>query len=318
MHRRRIRNLRAGLTLIELLVVLAVVALMVLLVGKMVADAKETVGFSQALIKANAQARAAAEIVRDGLQSATKDGYLAIVIRRETHTINGKSVTKDFPYLVFSGVSTFRSKCGTFEGRNVVRTNGARVEYGLGLECDRDSGQPRGMMLFRRAILHLTNNQYLPGMWVVKDVDVFSISEHFADLHSAHRTITNRLFNNSIKTHRVYLPVTDMYDIQDDEPHVYMIGDVTDLKIEWGRATDTGRMVWYGKDDPRDAGWANKNKTSQDTSPTEDWPEFTNGGAYCALWTRRNMNNWPDAIRFELTIGDDPSRTYEMIMSIPR
>ena len=375
--RRAPRPPRTGLTLIELMIVLAILAIMVLAVSTMLASARQTVKNSQTLIKANAQARAVAAVLRADIQALCKDGFLAITWRRATFSMEkrahqtGKEVTVTLPHLIFTSVGSFRSKLDPY-----LVGSAARVEYGLGYDVDDldtdnwGDDYVRELMLYRRAILQAagsSESEY--DGWSVYDKDRWFMAQYNQNLPEAReKVIAKRIFRGWTVTNQrepaildapdITLPILCHYDYVfvsasgrsfANHPWAYVIGNVTDMNIEWtdgSRESDGSGLRWFGGYDPdtgewaaRDASWRAKNAAYQDENLNEDAPEFAGSysGAwrnydadrkglgyysqedmYCAMWTTRKRDKWPRAIKITLTIGEDPSRTYEIIIDIPR
>ncbi len=322
-----------GLTLIELIVVLAIVAMMVLASTKMLADAQEAVRISQSTIKCNAKARAASGRLRDDLRSLARDGFLAITYRQATYrTVDNVVHTKVFPHLVLMTVGTHQSLTGN------SKANASRIEYGIGYEIDNNDTTNsaddvvRHLILYRRAVLH--------DPYGGQDQEQWALAEYGENIHRMRWIIARRLFKGLervsenynrygaedpvIRAPAIELPVMSIYDIRlRDDVWSYMIGPVPEMKIQWGRRDASGqRILWYDKDTPFDPQWSSKNSDYQDLNKAEDAPEFIDSqfgtDMYCALWTPRKMDNWPDAIRIELHVGKDPTQTYEIILNVAK
>ena len=296
-HRGR-AGAEGGMTLMELMVSLAILAIMILMANSLLVRSRRTVRLAQDTIKANANVRAATDRLRADLASATNEGFLAIVYYPD-----------DTPHLIFTTVSTYRSVL------DPLSANACTIDIGLTNDADQ--------VLWRRARLH---DATTPGM--ANDHVNWALVGYRMNLLQPRTVIQNILSPAApipmelTKPPTMTLPVMNLQDAAGIWP--YMIADVQELKIQWtdGTKNADGRLVWYDRDNPKRGDWPTRDANSQDASLNENAPEYNFSGAnvnpqvYCALWTFRKKDNWPKAIRFELSLGD-PARLYEVVVRLP-
>lgn len=210
---------RSGLTLTELIVSAAILVMMLAIVNGMLASSRRTIRQAQTTIRVNADMRAAVDRIRKDLARITKDGFLGI-----SEDVN------DSMHVVFTAVGVFRSICDD------TVANAAWIDYGVTKDDNK--------ILWRRAILLDPNDATTND----KDDHVKgSLSEAYSG------TIMPRQYFGSIlawATERFYspkfnLPAAKLSDLDGLWP--YLIGNVTDLKIQWSNGT---------LEDPSDAGSA--------------------------------------------------------------
>lgn len=310
------------MTLMELMVSLAILSIMILMANSLLVRSRRTIRLAQDVIKANADARAVIDRLRADIPSVTKEGFLLIGTRRILYRTDpadpATQSMEELPYLFFTTVSTYRSV------RDPVSANAATIDYGHGAQ---DPGTPADPVddfcipvLCRRARLHDL------GGSTTGDQLGSALVEYRADLHNPRVSIHNRILASTPpeppRAHPplLTLPANSLAAVTNLWP--YMIGELRDLKIQWTDGTKgaDGRLLWYGKDAPRSAGWEDRGADSQDTNPTVG-PEYNlsfgtaNPELYGALWTFKKTDNWPKAIRFELYLGD-PLRYYEVVVSL--
>lgn len=310
------------MTLMELMVSLAILSIMILMANSLLVRSRRTIRLAQDVIKANADARAVIDRLRADIPSATKEGFLLIGTRRILYRRDpaDPQTTEELPYLFFTTVSTYRSV------RDDVFANAATIDYGHGAQ---DPGTPADPLddfcipvLCRRARMH----DPPPTGTTANDHLASALVEYRADLQNPRVSIHNRILASTPpeppRAHPplLTLPVDSLAAAQGLWP--YMIGELRDLKIQWTDGTKgaDGRLIWYGKDNPRSPSWNTLGPDAQDTNPAVG-PEYNASGAnqnpqlYGALWTFKKTDNWPKAIRFELHLGDPP-RYYEVVVSL--
>jgi len=294
---------RSGLTLTELIVSAAILVMMLAIVNGMLASSRRTIRQAQTIIRVNADMRAAVDRIRKDLARITKDGFLGI-----SEDINQSM------HITFTAVGVFRSMCDD------TVANAARIDYGV--TTDAQGNTPN--ILWRRAILMDPDDATTDD----KDDHVKgSLSEQYA------MTIMPRQYAGSILAWtsepfyapKFILPAAKLSDLDGLWP--YLIGNVTDLKIQWSNGTledpnDPGSaLVWHDKSKPHeDPGWTTRILIDQDfREPNADIPEFqvpgTKGPRYNALWTYGKKDNWPTAVRMQLKIEDQP---FEIIVALPK
>ena len=278
----------------------AILVMMLAIVNGMLASSRRAIRHAQTIIRVNADMRAAVDRIRKDLARITKDGFLGI-----SEDLNGSM------HITFTATGVFRSMCD-----NMV-ANAARIDFGVTEDDNK--------ILWRRAILMDPNDTTTDD----KDDHVKgSLSEQYA------MTIMPRQYAGSVlawTSERFYfpkfnLPAAKLSDLDNLWP--YLIGNVTDLKIQWSNGTleDPGdpssALVWHDKSKPyqdQPPDWTTRILIDQDfREPNLDIPEFqvpgTKGPRYNALWTYAKKDNWPTAVRMQLKIEGQP---FEIIVALP-
>lgn len=321
------------MTLIELLVSTAILAMMILIVNSLLVDSSHTIKVAQATIRANASARALADIMRRDLEKLDPDGFLAITYPANTQC-----------HVIFTTAGNYHSLC-----RSDARANGARVDFGLTydpLEAD-DGGTPGDLsddlwyrILYRRAILHDPADPDQPTAVADQDHQRLANTYYQFDPHSPADDLASWLFRFTYGTYDFTLhpngstafpvmtcsdrpqfsfPVMRLADLNALWP--YVLRDVTEFKVQWthGDRNDDDAIVWHDSDTPQNDSWPTVLPADIQANPECIEFNLTQGGSfnrYCAMWSFWNKGNWPKALRLQFQVGKPP-RPYEVIVDLP-
>jgi type II secretory pathway pseudopilin PulG len=138
------------MTLTEMLVASAVLSMMILMVGNLLAQSRQTVKASQVAIRANAEFRAFADQFRNDMAHVSADGFLGIMYTPDTKP--GATVIPGQPRLVFTAVGNYASLYDPG-----LSANAARIDYGMTYTTSTNASGPITRLdpkiFWRRAIL---------------------------------------------------------------------------------------------------------------------------------------------------------------------
>ena len=351
------RGRQFGFTLIELMVSVAILAIMILIVNEVLANATRTVRIAQDRIRCNANARAIAERLRNDLACVTQEGYLAIVSSTSTsgQIISGGGGTwPPGDNLSFLTVEPFESRmyCDGEEFANAqLIVYGTSFTYYIAPPWV--TTQTGEVCLFRNPRGIGTAPGYAG--------DGLYYNYYFADLgltylRSLGRAVARyggpalsllKSFDHGMTCaamivppgcpeggRAMFIPASGTGDANYLWP--YLAPDCSQFTVEWTDGqTDpvTGAMRWYGSANPRDnPAWKGRDYAYQAFNPTQDAPEFKLNGpagtnAYCALWLDPKRNNWPKALRIRYTLlagrvagnpGTGYPMAYEVVMDLAK
>ena len=331
---------RTGLTLTEMLVSTAVLAMIILIANDLMTQSRRTIRQAQTTIRANANARAVADRLRQDLPTLDKDGFLIILL----------DLDKSW-HVIFTSAGNFQSMVLPDK-----RSNAARVSFGAGFETDEDGRAKKKTkegkkypfrILARRAILND------PTLGTGVDYESLAASYYryipqmmaFGFLMTSNEWLYDtNLVPNAKFSHTAYpggaavfddmvvrdkplfdFPIEQLDQLKDLWP--YMISEVSDMIVQWTdgqtyKQTDPevvddpdllGTLKWYWFDSKKQRGardplFYTKGCMQMDMVVPfrgEDWPEFRppNSQLYCAFWTCRKPDTWPRALRIQFKVG---------------
>ncbi|MFB3890427.1 MAG: type II secretion system protein J [Phycisphaerae bacterium] len=282
---------RSGLTLMELMVAVALLSIMIMTFGMVMAESRKVVGGTEEMLRANSSAIALSQTLRTDIRCATMNGFLCIATDGA-----GKPVL----LLSTAGLSSTMTNAAPAAGQ--ATANATISAYGL----------------------TSTNILWHAG-WLLR-YDVGSadpLSDYFQkmDLADIQADMTgagnNRAYIlqlvQTILTNPSYAPASlntspgDLGSIK--LLWKYLASNCTGLSITWtdGTTDGAGKLMWYGND------------TVRKGDPNIEPPGGI-GGRYCALWNRDNQCNWPQAIKFSFTLTDPKLGTipFEVICPVAR
>ena len=275
-HAVRHRSRRA-FTILELLVAVTILLIMISIVGMILSSSRKLAKTAQGKMRANAAAAAIAEVLRDDVRRVTKNGFLCV------------TDWKGRPRLLLTAAGHAQSLTVSDGG------TGEFLCYGID-DNQADSASKTNDILFRVGLI-LNDSPKLPTAgtdilnWDLSDLQMLP----WEDVNSAINTVLL-----SSKTDALRVPPLTLAEVS--ELWKVVTTHCSNLSILWtdGEPDANGNLQWYGPapGSPKDSNWSTRNVYSNKT-------EFNDGsGAYRALWTQRNQNNWPLAIKVRFQLRD--------------
>jgi hypothetical protein len=306
-HGRRARS--AGLTLVELLVAAIIIVVVVLVVGRILTTAQAVVNGSEAIIRANNQAAAFKQIVRQDISRITRQGFLCIaVVQGEDHF--------DHPMLIASSDGPTPSLTGGNPGNGAI--------FAIGQCVEGNSPTTKSLIFHHARVLNGINGTGADRCEFVFDLaDVtttprctgtFNINYMIGQLvDSARPTASDPYLPRKLyvpaknpsdisklwKTLAVYVPTTNNNNT-----------NAPNLRIAWtdgSQNLNSNVYNWYGFDDcwVNNNAWvikANSKKTLDNDATKTEFLDSNN--KYRALFTKDNLSEWPVLIRIRFTLKD--------------
>ena len=268
-HAVRHRSRRA-FTILELLVAVTILLIMISIVGMILSSSRKLAKTAQGKMRANAAAAAIAEVLRDDVRRVTKNGFLCVT------EWGGR------PRLLLTAAGHAQSLTVSDGG------TGEFLCYGID-DNQADPASTTNDILFR--VGWILNESAIGSdilNWDLSDLQMLPR----ADVNGA----VNELLSNS-KTDALRIPPLTLTEV--GELWKVVATHCSNVSILWTDGTlDGGNLRWYGSGSPKDSNWSTRNVYSNKT-------EFNDGsGAYRALWTQRNQNNWPLAIKVRFQLRD--------------
>ncbi len=311
------RPRRRGFTIIELLVTVAALAVMLVAFGRILSECKAVVHGSERMMRTLHRVSSVSSMIRSDLQRMSRDGFLAITMG---------SIQDAHPGLIFTTAGPTRSIIGSVEGR------GSIVAYSLAEHLDADRGRE---ILWRPEWVFFYSGSYAAGS--PPDVAAFMFSgaggkyDQLESYKVAARGTVEGVAEHIIGTENAgagfRLPPRTKSEA--DALWSAVIQDMEFFSVMWTDCeldSDTNGFAWYGwealphTDDDGDG--VPDTYIYQSTAKGSGGAEYGGGGGYAALWTGRNPNNWPKAIKVTYKINDEdlpPGLTgvYEVLCEIP-
>jgi len=262
---------RRAFTILELLVAVTILLMMISMVGMILSSSRELAKTAQGKMRANAAAAAIAEVLRDDVRRGTKNGFLCV------------TEWKGRVRLVATAAGHAQSL--------TVKDGGTGELICYGIDDNRaDPASTTNDILFRVGWI-LNESASGPDIWNLDLSDLQLLP--WADVNSA----INAVLSGS-KTDTLRVPPLTLADV--GELWKVVATHCSNVSILWtdGTLDARGNLEWYGPGSPKDSKWSSRNVYSNKT-------EFNAGaGAYRALWTQRNQNNWPLAIKVRFQLRD--------------
>ena len=275
-----------GLTLIELMVSMAIIVIIVLAVGQIMSSAQKIVSVGQASMRANSKVGALKTAIRDDLRRASKMGFLYIDCPDGVHA-----------RLAFVTAGPSESIVGGGTGNGAVVLY-APIDYDL-----KSSDDPKARVLSRIAYALNNANQgfrdnstpnnltnLFKKDWDYGLGDLAHVQTDFGSQIANAAWLVDKMTNGngdnvtkgySTDKMNVYQADLGLADITNDSWKVMTAG-VTKVTVEWTTGPGGGDLIW---------------------SSTPN------------CWTNANPNDWPKAIRYTITMEDDP-QPYEVICPV--
>lgn len=316
------RPTRAGLTLIELLVSVGILVIMLLAFGVILTGSQEVVARSQATMRSNSAAAAIADVIRNDLRQATKNGFLCIM--QDPADPNGNPILT----VMTAGVSE--------SGINEVVGTARLVSYGI---CD-NQADPNEQILWRKGwVLAIDPNNPDPNNprddVIPSDYAVFQQLPRYIPLPPPPWSLDSVITTYISRPEDITIPPQQLSDI--DTLWQCLAVRCSELSIMWTDGepkAGENNVPWYGlahdgtstqvlaKDD---LGWAGNDPNDVQIIEYDSDPDpAPENKLYRALWTHHNQNNWPAAIKIRFTITDDAlpeefrGQAYEVICPVGR
>jgi len=259
---------RRAFTILELLVAVTILLMMISMVGMILSSSRKLTKTAQGKMRANAAAAAIAEVLRDDVRRITKNGFLCIT--------------------EWEGQARLVATAAGHAQSLTVKDGGTGELVCYGIDDNRaDPNSKTNDILFRVGwILNESASGSDILNWDLSDLQMLP----WPEVNNGINTVLSRS-----KTDALRVPPLTLAEV--GELWKVVATHCSDVSIRWTDGTlDGGNLRWYGPGSPKDSNWSSRNVYSNKT-------EFNAGsGAYRALWTQRNQNNWPLAIkvRFEL------------------
>ncbi|HPS52292.1 MAG TPA: prepilin-type N-terminal cleavage/methylation domain-containing protein [Phycisphaerae bacterium] len=247
---------RRGMTMIELLVAVSVLAILIMIFGRILSQSQRVVTGSQKIMKFNASGTAAATILRKDIGQTTSAGFIYII--NNYITVDGNTWPRATMYM---GVT------GNFTSWNSSSTTSSEAIITLGL-CNQNGLTSNSLpkMLWRNCTL-LTSNSSDPSSITSSSQDTLKYS--LADTENVGSTsLTKRAFllsnawlgssglpgnsnwSPAASTDGLTLPPSTIDDV--NMIWKYLISNVNKLSIMWTKGdyttTNPKKLIWYGMD----------------------------------------------------------------------
>ncbi len=311
--RRSDRPAGKAFTLTELIVSVAVLAIVMMIVSRIMSDTQKVVTGSQTMLRVNGRATAIGQIVQQDLAGVSGNGLLCITVGRDGE-----------PMLILATAGPAHSLAHV-GGANRAG-NGRLIAYGI---CE-DEQEPR--VLWR-------------GGWVMTGQVASPMSDllgiQFAEIQSMSRASLSDMLtelivdpndNDPFRPDRLPERPVNLSELQ--ELWKFLAGRCENLSIMWTDGTRNGsnEIQWYGLQSgggvrQKTGGWGGReaSDTDGDGLPYTEFNANPGGDrVYRALWSHHNPNDWPQAIRLRFTLSDpsddedeDPT-WYEFVAPVPK
>jgi prepilin-type N-terminal cleavage/methylation domain-containing protein len=312
-----------GFTLIELLVSVVIMVAMMVGFGIILTYVQKTVSTTQNQTRSNQVVQAIAANLRRDFSQLSKNGFLCIT----------QASQNDPPILIFSKIGIVQSKLSSDRG------TGAVVSFGQATDG--------GPVLYQPWVL--CQNFTAPkaaDIWAA-DFSAFQVMGRI-DMNTQLNSLAAVLASTTVT-----IPVQNMNDVQNTWQVIAEKAE--SLSIQWtdGSMNNNGTtgvgeedddfLNWYDISSPRCINnsntspalesWELYDYASENVASTEPvFPpnpnprsvriEYSENGAYRALWTHQNQNNWPRAVKIRFNLMDDTVEAeakaipYEIIISV--
>jgi prepilin-type N-terminal cleavage/methylation domain-containing protein len=273
-----------GFTLVEVLVGLALLAGIALIVSQILSQGQKVVTISEERIRQNAAASALAGEIRGHLRKATRTGMFGIAWDNGNH-----------PRMVF----TTAGPASSVTDDSLVKTTSSVVV--LGLANNAAAADPNKHLLWMpQYVLGPVNKTAQNDVW---NRDLAAFQSFTPTAHDANM-LTWALAQSP--------PLSVPCDTLAQAMALWQVPaiNITRLSVQWtdGSAQD-GNLAWFGYGIDGDLRSKDATATWQGriAAPTASPypPEYKSGAQYRVLWTNRNQNNWPKAIRVRFRIASD-------------
>ncbi len=309
------------MTMIELLVAVSIMVVMMLAFSQILQQSRKVVSNSQLTMRYNSAATAILHTIRSDVAKATRQGMLSIT----------QTAVDEPPVLLLTAAGVTPSKTVAVIG------SGAFATYGM-CENKATAAVAKDIFFCQRWVLNDTASP--SGDVLQMDLAEAQIMDRLAMNDEIVGTVSDNLTllgmtPDEIPANEISIPPTDIGQVQ--ALWQVLSIDCRALSIMWtDGTTGASGLNWYGIDYTMDDNgtpddYTDDNPNYSVTEQGTDWSagtpfatnptqiEFDAAGAYRALWTHHNQNNWPLAIkiRFELLDTRDADKprpkTYEVI-----
>ena len=311
------------MTMIELLVAVSIMVVMMLAFSQILQQSRKVVSNSQLTMRYNSAATAIFHTIRSDIAKATRQGLLSLT----------QTAVDEPPVLLLTAAGVTPSKTVAVIG------SGAFATYGM-CENKATAAVAKDIFFCQRWVLNDTASP--SGDVLQMDLAEAQIMDRLAMNDEIVGTVSDNLTllgmtPDEIPANEISIPPTDIGQVQ--ALWQVLSIDCRALSIMWtDGTTGASGLNWYGIDYTMDQpgpdgilGNADDKPSYNVTEQGTGWAgtpfapatptqiEFDAAGAYRALWTHHNQNNWPLAIkiRFELLDTRDADKprpkTYEVI-----
>jgi prepilin-type N-terminal cleavage/methylation domain-containing protein len=320
------RSKTKAFTLLELLVTIALLGMMVGIVSNVLTQSSKLVTISETRIRQNNAAYSLAQVFRDFLRKASKNGLLCI-----TDTNSGDTR----PRLILTTVGPTPCMTGTGKG------NAAFTILGL-VNNNASFSDANAQLLWMPTYVLNTPGQPATGLdkWNIDFSTFQGLTRQQIDANIVNSYLCTGTPSNNPDLNKIKVPANTL----DDVNLLWQVAGtgVSKLSIMWTdgnvNPTQPYNVKWYGRDiygnapNAQDPTWTSRTLPTFNLDDAANWQpptpkvEYNLGSVgapvYRALWTQANQNCWPKAIKIRFVFYDSSmppdlqSASYEVIGTI--